>query len=132
MKFLLRTMGLAIAFLFVTQAVWAESHLVVKEAVIARNVVDRTPVDAGDTFPADVGKVFCFTKIAGGGRPGDYIKHVWYYKDKKMAEVELDIRSPYFRTYSSKNILPSWKGEWRVEVVAGDGTVLKELTFTIE
>ncbi len=122
---------IAAMFVFLSMAAYAQAGLTVREAAIARGIEDHEPVGVAGTFPPDVGKVYCYTKIAGG-RPGDHITHVWYYGERKMAEVELAIGSPLFRTYSSKRILPSWTGGWRVEVLGPDGTVLQTLEFTIE
>lgn len=109
----------------------ADTGLSVDEAAIALGIEDRTPVGSSESFSADVGKVYCYTRISGG-QTGDYVRHVWYYEDREMAQVELSIGTPLFRTYSSKNILPSWTGQWKVEIVALDGTVLDTLSFTIE
>ncbi len=104
--------------------------LKVVEGVIATSVVDRVPQDVADSFPATVSKLYAFTKIAGA--QGDtMVKHLWFYGDRLMAEVELPVRSSNWRTYSSKRILPSWTGDWRVDVVTEDGALLKSLEFTI-
>ncbi len=101
----------------------------VADAVMCLGIQDREPVHAGESFSSDVGKVWCWSKIKDG--KGETIKHVYYRGDKEMAVVELSIGSPLWRTYSSKKILPSWTGTWRVDVVAEDGTLLKSLAFTI-
>jgi hypothetical protein len=36
-----------------------------------------------------------------------------------------------WRTRSSKRILSSWTGSWRVDIVGEDDVVLKSLDFTI-
>jgi hypothetical protein len=48
-----------------------------------------------------------------------------------MAKIGLSISPPQWRTWSSKIILPDWKGDWKVEIVSGDH-ILKTLTFIIE
>ncbi len=109
----------------------AAADLQVADAVVARSIIDRVPVGVAESFPADVGKVWCYTRIKGAEGPTT-ISHRWYYGERLMAEVPLEVRSALFRTYSSKRILPSWKGEWRVDVVSEDGTVLKTVRFRIE
>jgi Protein of unknown function (DUF2914) len=108
-----------------------EIGIYVLEASVATGIDDRVPIGVDERFPSDVGKVYGYSKIAGG-QNGDHINHIWYYGDRIMAEVELDLKSSPFRTWSSKNILPTWTGKWRVEIIAGDGTLLKTLNFTIE
>jgi hypothetical protein len=101
----------------------------VAEAVICSDVQDRQPVDVGVAFPADIGKIWCWSKLKDG--QGTSIKHIYYYNDEEKAIVQLDIGSPMFRTYSSKRILSSWTGEWRVDIIDADDNVLKSLDFTI-
>ncbi len=126
----MRTLGVllaAIALVTVAPAVCLAVE--VAEAVMCRDVQDREPVDAGDSFSSDIGKVWCWSKIKDG--KGTTIKHVYYHEGDEKAAVELAIRSPLWRTYSSKRVLPSWTGQWRVDIVGEDGEILKSLEFTI-
>ncbi len=125
------TLFILLFSLTILQPASAETMLYVKEAFMAAGIEDLTPTGVAESFPPDVKKVYCYSKIAGGEK-GDHIKHIWYYSDRVMAEVKLDIGSPLFRTYSSKIILPLWTGPWKVEIVTDDGTVLKTLYFAIE
>ncbi len=103
----------------------------VEDAAIATDVIDLTPQGVSDTFPATISKLYAFTRIVGA-EGETMVKHLWFYKDRLMAEVELPVRSPSWRTYSSKNILPSWTGNWRVDITDEDGNLLKSLEFTVE
>lgn len=105
-------------------------NLTVAEGVITTQVANHQAVDQIQTYSAKVGKLFCFTRITGAA--GDTtITHVWYHGDKEMARVELPVRSPNWRTWSSKRILPSWTGAWKVEVLDAQGKVLKTIPFTL-
>jgi hypothetical protein len=99
-------------------------------AAVCRDVVDHEPVDAGISFPATVGKLYCFTKITAARSP-THIAHVWYFGPTERARVELPVNGTSWRTYSSKIIQAHEIGSWHVEVVAASGTVLKELQFEI-
>ena len=101
----------------------------VADATMCLDVQDRQPVEPGEEFPADVGKVWCWSKIKDGQETT--IKHVYYYEGEEKAVVNLEIRSPLFRTYSSKRILPSWTGSWCVDIINADGDVMQSLDFTI-
>lgn len=103
----------------------------VTEAVICRNVVERIPQEPGDVFPSSVEKLYAFTRVEGA-TVETQIKHLWFYNDRLMAEVSLPVRSANWRTYSSKRILPQWKGQWRVDITTAEGLLLKSLHFTIE
>lgn len=103
---------------------------VVEEIQICTSVEDRTPQGTDSAFSADIERVYCFTKIKNSGESSKVI-HAWYYKDKEMARVELAVGTPTWRTWSSKKILPSWKGAWRVDVLSSDGNVLASKSFEV-
>jgi len=103
----------------------------VEEAVICIDVVDRTPVEPGYVFDASVGRLYCFTKITGAKEEAT-IKHIWYRGEKMLHEQVLPVKSASWRTWSSKTIMPEWKGNWMVDVAAHDGAVLKTLLFELQ
>ncbi|ACO04363.1 MAG TPA: DUF2914 domain-containing protein [Persephonella sp.] len=107
------------------------SQIEVIDMKFARDVVNREPVDVSDRFPPDIGRVYCWTKIKADTVPTK-IYHVWYYNEKEMAKVELEIRYPVFRTWSYKTILPQWTGEWKVVVQDEEGNNIYEKTFEIK
>ena len=109
-----------------------EGGLMVDSSVICRGVVDRDPMGAGTLFPNDVEQLFCHSVILRDEGEDTVIHHVWYWNEQKMADVPLTVRSTRFRTYSSKKILPQWKGAWRVEVTGPDGELLSTNAFNIE
>jgi hypothetical protein len=95
--------------------------------------VDRTSrslVGAAETFPADVDRVYCLTRIIGATTPTE-IAHVWYHEGEMMARVDLSVGSADWRTYSSKAILPEWQGSWEVTVLDATGNIIGSGSFTI-
>jgi len=102
----------------------------VGKAVICEKVENRTPWGVKYVYPSTIGKLCCFTQLTEIPSEGT-ICHIWYHGGQEMAKVELPISPPQWRTYSSKIILPSWKGSWRVEIIYGD-YVLKTLAFAIQ
>ncbi len=121
----------AVSMLALSLPALAEVHLSVAESAIATSVEDRAPVGAAESFSVEVGTLYCFSKITGGSE-GDSITHKWYRGEELMAEVTLDIKYANHRTWSSKRLLPSWTGEWKVEIADGEGNVLETLSFTVE
>ena len=109
----------------------AAPELKVEQIVIAKEVKDRAPVEPGDKFSAEVGKLYCFTKISGA-RGETEIKHVWYLADKVVGEVPLKINGPTWRTWSYKTIDKTMTGAWKAEVQDESGKVLATVNFTIE
>ena len=103
----------------------------IAEAVVCRDVEDRTPVGAGDVFPSDSEKLFCFIRVVGAESEMQ-IQHKWYYQDQLVATVALPVRSTNWRTYSSKQIGPAMTGEWMVEIGSDQGEILKKIIFVVE
>lgn len=102
----------------------------VSEIAICKDIVNREPEGAGESFEASVGTLYCFTRIVGAKDPIE-VAHVWYYGDTERATVNLSVRSSSWRTYSSKIIQSSEVGEWHVDVLGPEGEVLKSQSFNI-
>ena len=116
--------------LFAVGAVCAE--LDVTRAVFCTKVVEQEPVGISDSYRIDeVQKVYLFTEIAGaqGYTP---IRHIWYYNDEKVLEVDLTISGPRWRSWSYKNVYPDMKGKWHAEIVDADNNVLKSIQLIIQ
>ena len=107
-----------------------EEGLKVLKSAFCEKVEEREPVGKSNEFPKDIGRVYFWTSIHGTESPVT-IKHVWYYNEKKMLEVPLSIKYKRTRTWSYKTILPEWVGEWQVEVVDEDDSVLGKYFFKI-
>ncbi len=117
--------------LFATPAVSQENApLRVMEGSICIDVVDHSYVGVNDRFPSEAGRLYCFSRILGATN-ATFVTHVWYYKETERARVKLDVRSPNWRTYSSKLILPREIGQWRVDILGPGGGLLKEIPFEI-
>lgn len=104
--------------------------ITVKNAAICLDVVDRACVDPNDVFPAQVGRLYCFTRVFGAQEDIE-ITHVWYFGDIERARVTLHIHSVNFRTWSSKIIQPHEIGNWHVDVLGPGDKLLKTVPFEI-
>ena len=105
-------------------------ELVVSVAAICKDVVDHEPVDSGNSFTADVGKLYCFTKITGAQSPTQ-VTHVWLFDGTERARVDLAVNAISWRTFSSKIIQEHELGAWRVDILDAAGNVLKTLDFEV-
>jgi hypothetical protein len=105
------------------------ASIFLEEVSICQQVVDRKPVDVGNSFKAGVGKLFCFTKIVLSKPPPTEITHVWYFGHIEKARITLMINSYHWRTYSSKKILPNEVGDWHVDVLGPEGEILSTMEF---
>lgn len=90
-------------------------------------IKDRTPLNIIEELDNSFGKIYFFTNIRN--LQGQSIRHRWIYKNKVMAEVEFDINGPRWRVWSSKNLWPTWLGEWSVEVLNANSEVLYKKEF---
>ena len=112
----------------------APSGLRVFRAYVCKGIEQSEPTEAGKSFipTADgVLRLCCFSEIGGTDRP-DTVSHVWYWGEREMARVPLNVKGDRWRTWSTKRIIDEWRGDWRVDIVDPDGFVLKSLTFSVE
>lgn len=105
--------------------------LQIADGTITTAIKSQMPADRIESFPADFGKLYCFTRIVGA-QEDTTVTHVWYYQDEEMARVTLPVRSADWRTYSSKRFLPQWAGDWKVVVLDRDQNVVGEVPFVLE
>ncbi len=98
-------------------------------ATICTEVKDRAPVGAGESFPASVGLLYCFTEVTGGSGT---VVHAWFHGDKELWKIELPVKAARWRTWSAKKIPPAMTGDWRVEVRDEAGAVLATAKFTVK
>ncbi len=106
----------------------------VTRAYICRGIEESEPTDAGRSFlPKEDGlnRLCCFSEIIGSAGP-DSIWHVWYWGGREMGRVGLEVKSARWRTWSRKQVLDEWKGEWHVDIVDASDFLLYRLDFSIE
>jgi hypothetical protein len=109
----------------------AQPAIQIEDAVVCQAVVDRAPVGSGEMIAKENEMVFCFTRVVGA-EGETQITHNWYYKGALKASVVLNVRSPNWRTWSSKSLKPEWVGEWMVEILSEDGTPLESIIFFVK
>ncbi|MET6757146.1 DUF2914 domain-containing protein [Pseudoalteromonas sp. NCIMB_1079] len=104
----------------------------ISRAVLTRKVSKREPTNV---FAADIrlsqfeeGLSF-FSEIKN--LQGQQVKHVWSFEGETMAEITLNVTSPRYRTYSTKNIMNTQTGHWRVDVVDEQGNLIAQKEFRI-
>ncbi len=103
----------------------------VSEAAISTGIENLVPIGVSEIFPPTIGTLYAFTKIQGPGGES-HVLHRWIYDGEVRAEISLPVITKSWRTFSSKVILPEWKGEWKVEILAEDGSLLFSLPFVVE
>ncbi len=118
-----------VVLLFSTSKTFAQ--ITIESIAIGTKIENRALVGESDSFPSNVTTLFCLTKISGADN-SPIIKHIWYYGEEVKASTELEVRTPKFRTWSSKKIWHTWTGEWKVDVVDEAGNVIASKSFTIQ
>jgi len=98
-------------------------HMAVGTAIDNRNLDG-----AATTFSTGVPRLYCWMHVSGATPPVT-LKHVWLLNGEKIAEVSLPIKYSEMRTWSSK--MPQ-AGNWAVEAMDENGTVLSSTTFTVK
>ena len=107
-----------------------QKNLYIIDGAICRTVENYKVVAAGNTFPASVEKLYCFTKVIGAYAATE-VTHVWYYGNTERARVTLGVDSTNWRTYSSKIISPNQIGTWHVVVLDESENLIESFSFNI-
>jgi hypothetical protein len=109
----------------------SKSKLEIKKFACGTAVEERELQGEATTFPSDIERIYCWSLITGCEEPTT-VEHVWYYGNKEIARVPLDVKYPRMRTWSYKTMMPQWIGDWKVELVDIDGQVLATSLFKVE
>jgi hypothetical protein len=108
-----------------------QSSIKVDSIVICTSVENRQPIGTDSVFSSDVGKLYCFTKLSSETDSSE-ISHVWFYKNKQMAKINLPMNAKSWHTWSAKTIMPAWKGDWQVEIQDSEGNVISKISFRLK
>jgi hypothetical protein len=100
----------------------------VSRSVFTSQVAGHEPIDKIDKLPSNNRSVMYFTELRD--MSGQTAIHRWEFDGNVMAETKFKIAGPRWRVWSSKNLLPTWTGEWKVSVLNGVGEVISEDVFS--
>lgn len=103
-----------------------EKGLEVAEAKLGKSVENRELTDTTTTFSLN-DRAYLWLRVVGG--PADSLTVTWKTGDQSY-ESKLNIGGSPWRTWSYKTCYVA--GPWTVTVTDAQGTVLKELRFTVE
>jgi len=106
----------------------ADANLEVVDFLLAGKVESREPQNVVEAFGKDNERGFAFARLHAKA-PSD-VTFVWYLNDKPVARCKQSIQaSKKWRTYSSVKLRP---GQWKVQLLGENDSVLAEKTFAIE
>jgi hypothetical protein len=100
----------------------------VLRASFTTQVVDREPQDSVTSLTSDQWRIFFFTEFID--LEGHTLTHLWEREGIEMARVPFVVGGPRWRVYSTKNLGPSWLGEWKVSVLDENDRVLHSENFS--
>ena len=101
----------------------------VDRAALTLTILDREPQGEVSQVTVDQGQIFYFTEVTD--MPGETVVHRWEFEGQVLAEVPFEIGSTRWRTYSSKDLLPAWIGDWTVSTLDASGRVLDSRQFSV-
>jgi len=102
--------------------------LFVHELLLARDVVEREPVDVVDAYTMDDSRAWCFVRIHNSQKMQD-VYFEWYHEDEQYFRMNSKVGiSENWRTYSSVGLQP---GQWRVLLRDRHGEILAEQSFEV-
>jgi cytoskeletal protein RodZ len=109
-----------------------DNKIKILTAIACTDVENRSPVRPGKTFSLSTPKIYIFNRLKCI-QPPSMIRHVYYFKNQKISEVELNIRAALWRTWSYKTISDNrMAGKWRVDIVSANGELLAQVPFRIQ
>ena len=108
-----------------------ENNIEVLKATVCSNVKDRIPRGKFDSFQWSMERIYIWNLIKCKSHLSS-IRHIYYFKEQKVSDIVLDIRSPLWRTWSYKALLDKrFIGPWRVDVTSMDGKLLQRVHFQV-
>jgi cytoskeletal protein RodZ len=107
-------------------------NLSVLKASICSEIKDRMPSGVESIFPSSTQRIYVWNQIQAHQYPTQ-IRHIYYHKNQKISDVALNVRSPFWRTWSYKSIASDrYRGRWYVDIATLDGKVLRRLYFEVQ
>lgn len=117
-------------FLTVVPLCAEDSGIRITELAVTTKIVKGNPIDLVRRISSSsVKSLYCFTRTTAPAGTDTTITHVWYNGEEKVGEYVLPVKGEKWRTYSKKNIQKGWAGDWRVEVLDSNGTLMKVIKF---
>lgn len=99
--------------------------------VFTTGVDEMAPVSQNTSFHYSVGRVYSWMEVKNASPPTT-LKHIYYFKDQKILEVELQVKYPRMRLWSYKTISERiFVGKWKLEVLDETGKLLTTGFFDI-
>jgi hypothetical protein len=108
------------------------SGIILNRISVCSEVLNREPVNCGDTFSlSKVNRIYTWMKISGVNPP-KVLKHVYYWEGEVISTVKLTLNYTSMRTWSQKTFNPAQAlGKWKVVVTTEEDKVITVKEFTV-
>ena len=100
----------------------------VGRAIFTIGVDNRVPVIMVDSIDSgSYSSITFFSEL--NDLQGQNVTHQWTFGGEVMFEKTFEVKGTRWRVWTSKTLIPSWTGEWTVNVLDDDRTVLASKSF---
>lgn len=100
-------------------------------AQLTNGIKNREPIDRAESVISTPSqgfkRLFYFTEFRG--MKGQKVFHRWEHEGHIVAEVKFNVGGNRWRVYSSKNLIPSMEGEWKITITDATGKVFLTDSF---
>ena len=108
-----------------------ENNTEVLEAVVCSDVKNRSPYGENNSFQWSTDRIYIWNLIKCRSVHAS-IRHIYYFKGRKVSDISLNIKSSPWRTWSFKTLLDQrYIGPWRVDITSADGGLLQRVYFEV-
>ncbi|MDZ7698742.1 MAG: DUF2914 domain-containing protein [Deltaproteobacteria bacterium] len=108
-----------------------EKDMTVLETAVCTDVKDKNPFGKDYSVQWSTDRIYVWNLIESEVSLSS-IRHIYYFKGKKVSDIALDIRSPRWRTWSYKVLSDKrFIGPWRVDITSADGKLLERVRFEV-
>jgi len=108
------------------------NQLELVRAVACTDIENREPVNEGEQFSLESGKVWIYSKVKLPAETSQTIQHIYFHEGKEVQTVDLDVKGPAYRTRSYKTIKSGMEGDWEVKIQTEAGQLLESISFSIQ
>jgi hypothetical protein len=121
---------LVLASFFAQDVCAGQPEIQAAEVIVTTGIQNRTPVDTVRSYAASVGTLYCYCRIIGADSETT-VWQVWYHNGREVTRTALPVRSSNWKTWSKKVVPAAGRGDWRVDVLDGQGKVLGSQRFKL-
>ena len=109
----------------------AVNNLNVIRAVATVDITNKNPEAPVSSFDWSTDRVYIWSMVECKQPPAS-IRHIYYFEGRKVNDIELEVNSPQWRTWSYKTLSDQrYIGRWKVDITTGEGELLQSVSFNV-